>query len=180
MIFQNIKHFNPSVPDAPNCAKFWPLEEIARDWEIVECLRLCQQFFFIINWRWNICESTPTNTILNNLKPEYHKFHVFFTSRADCSRLKGHSIFKKGSKRPSLQDTMTSQSCAIRDQIPKSTLKKSQICDIRAFDFFNWQKSFDLTDVSSWIYDRTTVAQSFDTIHDILRSLSLAQALLKG
>ena len=37
-----------------------------------------------------------------------------------------------------------------------------------------------MTDVQAPKYDRKTAARSFDTIHDILRALSLAQSLLKG
>ena len=38
---------------------------------------------------------------------------------------------------------------------------------------------YDFRDVEASIYDRKTAAQPFDTTDDILRSLSLAQSLLK-
>ena len=37
-----------------------------------------------------------------------------------------------------------------------------------------------MTDVSPLMYDRKTAARFFNTIHDILRSLSLEQSLLEG
>ena len=46
--------------------------------------------------------------------------------------------------------------------------------------FLNCVSKFDLTDVLGSIYDRKTAARPFDTIYDILRSLSVAQSLLKG
>ena len=45
--------------------------------------------------------------------------------------------------------------------------------------FPNYESTFGLTDVPASIYDRKTAARPFDTIHDILRSLSLVQSLLK-
>ena len=50
----------------------------------------------------------------------------------------------------------------------------------------SWLKLFwivntcDLTKVPALIYNRKTAARPFDTIHDILRALSLVQSLLKG
>ena len=58
-------------------------------------------------------------------------------------------------------------------------LKKCEIWDIRTFDFFNWERRCDLTDVSAHIYDRQTTPRRFDPIPVILLSLSLAQAPLK-
>ena len=46
--------------------------------------------------------------------------------------------------------------------------------------FLNCGRTCDLTDDTASIYDRKTAARHFDTIHDILRALSLAQSLLKG
>ena len=46
--------------------------------------------------------------------------------------------------------------------------------------FSNCESKSDLTDVSASVYDRETDAQRFDFIHDILRSLSLAQSRLRG
>ena len=43
-----------------------------------------------------------------------------------------------------------------------------------------WPKSGNLTDFPASIYVKKAAARSFDTIRDILRSLSLAQSLFKG
>ena len=51
--------------------------------------------------------------------------------------------------------------------------------DILAFDFFNYETTCDVRDVPASIYDTKTAARRFDTIHDILRSLGLAQSLRK-
>ena len=45
--------------------------------------------------------------------------------------------------------------------------------------FLNCESTCDLTDVPAPINDRKMDARHFDTIQDILRSLSLAQSLLK-
>ena len=45
---------------------------------------------------------------------------------------------------------------------------------------FNFESKCDLTNVSASVYDRKIDARPFDTIHDILRCLSLAQSLRKG
>ena len=71
---------------------------------------------------------------------------------------------------------MTSQSRAIRCQSRK-IVKSGKIM---AQTFLNCVSTFDLTDVLGSIYDRKTAARPFDTIYDILRSLSVAQSLLKG
>ena len=71
---------------------------------------------------------------------------------------------------------MTSQSRAIRRQSRK--IVKSE--KIMAQTFLNCVSTFDLTDVLGSIYDRKTAARPFDTMYDILRSLSVAQSLLKG
>ena len=71
---------------------------------------------------------------------------------------------------------MTSQSRAIRSQshkIVKCVKFWVLIC-------FNCESTCDLTDVSASIYDIKIDARPFDTIHDILRGLSLAQSLFKG
>ena len=63
-------------------------------------------------------------------------------------------------------------------------VKNREICDIRGFDCINCDNSCDLIDVTASIYDRKTDARrfesTFDTIHGILRSLSLAQSLRKS
>ena len=46
--------------------------------------------------------------------------------------------------------------------------------------FLNCERTCGLTDVPASIYDRKTAARPFDTNHNILRCLSLAQSLLKG
>ena len=76
----------------------------------------------------------------------------------------------------SFQDSMTYQSRAI----PFQSRKIVKFEKIMALIFLNCESKFDSTDVPSWIYDRKTAARPFDTIHDILRCLSLAQSLLKG
>ena len=48
------------------------------------------------------------------------------------------------------------------------------------FNYWNFEKTCDLTGAPASIYDRKTAAGRFDPIHDILRSISLAQYLLKG
>ena len=69
---------------------------------------------------------------------------------------------------------MTSQSRAIRRQSRK--IVKSE--KIMAQTFFNYEGTCDSTDVPASIYDRKTAARPFDTINDILRSLSLAQPVI--
>ena len=46
--------------------------------------------------------------------------------------------------------------------------------------FLNSESTSDFTYVPAPMYDRKTTARTFDTIHDIIRSLSLAQSFLKG
>ena len=46
--------------------------------------------------------------------------------------------------------------------------------------FLNCERTCGLTDVPASIYDRKTAARPFDTNHNIIRCLSLAQFLLKG
>ena len=72
-------------------------------------------------------------------------------------------------------DSRISQSRAIRSQIQKNR----GICDIHGTDFLSFESTSNLTDFPSSIYDIKSAAQPFDTIHDILRSLSLAKFLLK-
>ena len=62
---------------------------------------------------------------------------------------------------------------------PISKPKNREICEIRAFDFFNWESTCKLTDVSDSIYDIKMDARPFDIIHDILRCLSLVQSLFE-
>ena len=69
---------------------------------------------------------------------------------------------------------MTSQSRAMRSQSRKIV----KFVKIMALIFLNCDSKFDLTDASK--YDRKMDARPFDTIHDILRCLSVAQSLLKG
>ena len=59
-------------------------------------------------------------------------------------------------------------------------VKTREICDIRAFNFMNCGSTCDSTDVTAQISDRKMAARRFETIHNILRSLSLAESLLKG
>ena len=55
-------------------------------------------------------------------------------------------------------------------------LENPEICDIRAFDFFElWEKCV-LTDVAASIYDRKPTARHFDTINDIQWCLSLVKS----
>ena len=46
--------------------------------------------------------------------------------------------------------------------------------------FLHCVSSGDLRDVQALMYDRKTAARPFETIHDILRSLSLVQSLPKA
>ena len=71
---------------------------------------------------------------------------------------------------------MASQSRAI----PSQSRKIVKFLKIMALFFLNCESEFDLTDAPSSIYDRKMDARFFDTIHDTLRCLSLAQSLLKG
>ena len=63
---------------------------------------------------------------------------------------------------------------------PPLKTKKREICEINGTDFSNCESTCDLTDVPGAIYDWKSAARAFDTIHDILRSLSLVESLLKG
>ena len=49
-----------------------------------------------------------------------------------------------------------------------------------ALIFVDNESTCDSTDVSAPIYDRKTTARPFDTIHGIIRCLSLVQSLFKG
>ena len=71
---------------------------------------------------------------------------------------------------------MTSQSRAIRSQYRK--IAKFLKC--MALIFWNRASTCGSTDLPVAIYDRKIAARRFDSIHDILRFLSLAQSLLKG
>ena len=61
-----------------------------------------------------------------------------------------------------------------------SQSKNREICDIRTFDSSNCESTFDTMAVSAKISERKIDARRFDSIHDILRSISLTQSLLKG
>ena len=67
---------------------------------------------------------------------------------------------------------MSLQSHAIR-------FHSQKIYDIHGTVFFNCESTRAFTDFQASFYDRKT-PRPFDTIHDILRSLSLAQSLLEG
>ena len=71
---------------------------------------------------------------------------------------------------------MTSQCRTIRSQSRKFV----KFVKILAQTFLNCESTCDSTDVSASKYDRKPAAQPFNTIHDIIRSLSLMQSLLKG
>ena len=70
---------------------------------------------------------------------------------------------------------MTTQTPAIRSQ----TRKIGKFVKIMTQTFLNCETLYDSTDAPTLIYDRKTAARPFDTIHDILRSLSLVKALIK-
>ena len=62
----------------------------------------------------------------------------------------------------------------------RRSLSKSDIGKFRKFViFFNSERTRDLTDAPASIYDRKTATRRFSTFREILRSLSLAQSLLK-
>ena len=46
--------------------------------------------------------------------------------------------------------------------------------------FLNYESTYDLSDVQASMNDRKTAARPFDTIHDVLPSLSLVQSLRNG
>ena len=93
----------PTVPYAlvPICAKlahFGLWEDIAGDWDIVECREWCQKvgcpFFYHIYFK---LEHPSNNTFSHNSKnqrPKYRKLYDFLTSRADCATLRGLRILK--------------------------------------------------------------------------------------
>ena len=58
------------------------------------------------------------------------------------------------------------------------TSRGLEVTDFRGTDFLNYVCTSDLTDVIASINDRKTAVYLIDTIHDIPRSLSLAQPLL--
>ena len=68
---------------------------------------------------------------------------------------------------------MTSQYRAIRTQRRKIV----KFVKIMAQTFLTGLSMCDLKDALASMYYRKTAARHFDTIHDILRSLSLAQSL---
>ena len=70
---------------------------------------------------------------------------------------------------------MTSHSRAI-----SRSKKNLKFVEIMAETFLNCESACNLLDVLASIYDRKMAARLFDIIHDILRSLSLAQSLLEG
>ena len=55
-----------------------------------------------------------------------------------------------------------------------------EICEINGTNLFKLWEYVYFAYFPPPMYDRKTTAWPFDTIHDILRSLSLAQSLLKG
>ena len=62
---------------------------------------------------------------------------------------------------------------------PFSLKVNYEIFNIKETDF-NFESTYDLTDVPASIYGRKTAARRFDTTYTILRSFRLAQFLLKG
>ena len=66
---------------------------------------------------------------------------------------------------------MTTQSPAIRSQ----SRKIGKFVKIMAQTFLNCESTGDFTNIPALIYHGKTEARPFDTIHDILRSLSLLQ-----
>ena len=71
---------------------------------------------------------------------------------------------------------MTSQCHAIRSQSRKIV----KFVKIMVQTFLKCERTCDLSDVPATMYDRKTTARPFDTIHGILRSLSLTRSRLKG
>ena len=109
--------------------------------------------------------------------PRISKISRFFTSRAVCTRLRGHRRGKSVnmSGRGS-QDFMISQSHAICPQSKKSWY----LWYWCLWFFLKCESICTLADFPASIYDKQTVAWRFGTINDIQRPLSLAQSLLKG
>ena len=66
----------------------------------------------------------------------------------------------------------------VRNLLSKSI--NHEICENRGTNDFDCEIKLNITDVPASIYDRKTAARPFDTIHDILQSLSLVQSLLSG
>ena len=137
--------------------------------------------FYFINWSWSICQITRTLTIQQSLCHDFFKFRDFLTLRADCARLRDHRILKQVllklqffiSERQPVIFTLFSKSDDLAvSHNPLSKSKKCEIKKIMAQAFFNCEFQS--------LYDWKTAARPFDTIHDILRSLTLAQSLLKG
>ena len=155
----------------------------------MDSLKTSGVHFSIINWSWNICQIGRTLTIQKNSAMifTYFKFFEFESGLRETERSQNRGIDRCYSSISwqrndgstfghSFQDSMTSQSRAI----PFQSRKIVKFEKIMALIFLNCESKFDSTDVPSWIYDRKTAARPFDTIHDILRCLSLAQSILKG
>ena len=71
---------------------------------------------------------------------------------------------------------MAYQSRAIHSQ----NKKIREICNIRGFDFSNSEITCALTNVATSYFGRKTAARRFYLIHNILRSLTRTQSLLRG
>ena len=113
---------------------------------------------------------------IQEIKATNTKNFTFF--RADCKRQRRHGIVGLTdilSFRHLPQNSMISQS---RESHYES--KNQAICDIIGLDFLICENQYDSKDFPAPINDRKTAARPFDTINEILRSLGLAQSLLKS
>ena len=102
--------------------------------------------------------------------------------RRDFLRPRDHRISLIVSKRRAAVFISSEASVKSRKllQLKKSKPRVLQVSRFSALIFSNCEILCNLTDVPASIYDRKRAGRRFDTIHDILRSLRLAQSLLKS
>ena len=154
-----------------------------------------QAAFFNINCTCNICE-VPVLSQLNKIKATILRtFTIFFIVIADSARLRGHRMLERVlSQLPFMMEKPRYREKPRRfDNIVKIIQPRSLaqiICSqsekgvnyviFMALIFSYCESTCGLTDFPASMYDRKIPARSFDTIHDILRSFSLAQSDLES
>ena len=169
-------------PRTPN----WDIsaaEALTRDGEIVECLGQCQKVglpFF----RRKSKLGRLSNHTLKKQSCQYHSFYDFWLRERivwDWEVMKSDVLVSIHYKKWK-PDVLILFQRFYDPSVPLDPLSKSKIVKFVIFValLFNCDSTCNLTVVPASIYYEKMAAKRFDTVLDILWSLSLAQSLLNG
>ena len=131
---------------------------------------------FLSYWSWNICRII----IQKNQCHEYHKFHDFLL----CERIAGSkSVIKFWKERHNVGLPFLNHKKTPQILWPLSFTHSAE-SNIVKYLWYSWHYFFQSwcsrLELPAWYHDTKIAVRPFDTIYDILRSLSFMQSLLKG